>query len=89
VVDWILRPVGRAPKAHIKNQAKFDLVTLRAPKDDPRSAAIITGCRGHAGELRNSSTPDHPLLYNTNLPVKKVEGPSRASFGVERIVRRK
>ncbi len=35
---WSTGYCGQSPerlKAHMKNQAKFDLVTLRAPKDDP------------------------------------------------------
>ena len=35
---WSTGYCGQSPerlKAHMKNQAKFDLVTMRAPKDDP------------------------------------------------------
>src|SRR5690606_8210178 len=36
--SWSTGYCGQSPerlKAHMRNQAKFDLITLRAPKDDP------------------------------------------------------
>ena len=47
-------------EAHMKNQAKFDLVTLRAPKDDPE---VMMGCPGRAGQAGDQA-PGAPILYN-------------------------
>jgi formate dehydrogenase major subunit len=73
-------------KAHLKNQAKFDPVTLRAPKDDPEVGGDYYGlpwpCWG-TPELRHPGTP---ILYNTNLHVMEGGGAFRARFGVERDV---
>ena len=36
--SWSTGYCGQSPeriKAHMKNQSKFDLVSMRAPKDDP------------------------------------------------------
>ena len=49
---------GQSPerlKAHMNNQGKFDLVTLRAKATNRKSAATITACRGRAGARRRSS----------------------------------
>ena len=68
----------------MKNQAKFDLVTLRAPKDDPEVGGDYYGlpwpCWG-TPEIRHPGTH---TLYNTNLHVKDGGGTFRARFGVER-----
>jgi formate dehydrogenase major subunit len=89
---WSTGYCGQSPerlKAHMKNQAKFDLVTLRAPKDDPEVGGDYYGlpwpCWG-TPELRHPGTG---LLYNTNLAVKDGGGTFRARFGVERVVKRK
>jgi formate dehydrogenase major subunit len=78
---------GQSPerlKAHMKNQAKFDLVTLRAPKDDPEIGGDYYGlpwpCWG-TPEIRHPGTH---TLYNTNLHVKDGGSTFRARFGVER-----
>jgi len=79
---------GQSPerlKAHMANQDKFDLVTLRAKADAP---AEIKGdfyglpwpCWG-TPEMRH---PGSHILYNTNLHVKEGGGTFRARFGVER-----
>ena len=79
---------GQSPerlKAHMANQDKFDLVTLRAKADAP---AEIKGdfyglpwpCWG-TPEMRHPGTH---ILYNTNLHVKEGGGTFRARFGVER-----
>jgi hypothetical protein len=52
--SWSTGYCGQSPeriKAHMKNQAKFDLGTIR------KSAATITGCRGRAGARRRSGIP--------------------------------
>ena len=60
---WSTGYCGQSPerlKAHMRNQAKFDLVTLRAPKEPPKSAATTTGCHGPAGASRRSGTREAP-----------------------------
>jgi formate dehydrogenase major subunit len=85
--SWSTGYCGQSPerlKAHMKNQAKFDLVTLRAPKSDPEVGGDYYGlpwpCWG-SPEVRHPGTP---LLYNTNLAVMDGGGCFRARFGVER-----
>jgi formate dehydrogenase major subunit len=86
---WSTGYCGQSPerlKAHMRNQHKFDLVTLRAPKDDPEVGGDYYGlpwpCWG-TPELRHPGTP---ILYNTDLPVSEGGGTFRARFGVERVV---
>jgi len=85
---WSTGYCGQSPerlKAHMANQDKFDLVTLRSTDDAP---AEIRGdfyglpwpCWG-TPELRHPGTHQ---LYNTNLHVKDGGGTFRARFGVER-----
>jgi formate dehydrogenase major subunit len=85
--SWSTGYCGQSPerlKAHMKNQAKFDLVTMRAPKDDPEVGGDYYGlpwpCWG-SPEVRH---PGSPLLYNTNLNVMDGGGTFRPRFGVER-----
>jgi formate dehydrogenase major subunit len=84
---WATGYCGQSPerlKAHMKHQNKFDLVTLRAPHDDPEVGGDYYGlpwpCWGKP-EIRH---PGSPILYNTNLSVKEGGGTFRARFGVER-----
>jgi formate dehydrogenase major subunit len=86
---WSTGYTGQSPerlKAHLRNQAKFDPVTLRAPKDDPEVGGDYYGlpwpCWG-TPELRHPGTP---ILYNTNMHVMEGGGTFRARFGVERDV---
>ena len=64
---WSTGYCGQSPerlKAHMANQDKFDLVTLRAPRTGPIQAATTTACRGRAGARRSSSIPaPHPLQH--------------------------
>jgi formate dehydrogenase major subunit len=83
---WSTGYCGQSPerlKAHMANQDKFDLVTLRAPKDDPEVGGDYYGlpwpCWGKP-ELRH---PGSPILYNTHLPIAEGGGTFRARFGVE------
>jgi formate dehydrogenase major subunit len=85
--SWSTGYCGQSPeriKAHMKNQAKFDLVTLRAPKDDPEVGGDYYGlpwpCWG-TPEIRHPGTP---LLYNTTYAAMDGGGVFRARFGVER-----
>ena len=87
---WSTGYTGQSParlKAHLSNQAKFDPVTLRAPKDDPEVGGDYYGlpwpCWGKP-ELKHPGTP---ILYNTNLHVMEGGGTFRARFGVERDVK--
>src|SRR6188474_588554 len=87
---WSTGYCGQSPerlKSHLRNQAKFDPVTLRAPKDDPEVGGDYYGlpwpCWGTA-DLRHPGTP---ILYNTNLHVMDGGGTFRARFGVEREVK--
>ena len=78
---------GQSPerlKAHMKNQGKFDMVSLRAPKDTPEIGGDYYGlpwpCWG-TPEIRHPGTHQ---LYNTHLHVKDGGGTFRARFGLER-----
>ena len=84
---WSTGYCGQTPerlKAHMKNQSKFDLVTLRAPKDTPEVGGDYYGlpwpCWGKP-EIRHPGTH---ILYNTNLHVKDGGSCFRARFGTER-----
>ena len=89
---WSTGYCGQSPerlKAHMKNQAKFDLVTLRAPKDDPEVGGDYYGLPWPCWGTPEFRHPGTPILYNTNLPVKEGGATFRARFGVERVVKRK
>jgi len=73
----------------MRNQAKFDLVTLRAPKDDPEVGGDYYGLPWPCWGTPAFKHPGSAILYNTNLPVKEGGGTFRARFGVERVVTRK
>src|SRR5215207_2200307 len=84
---WSTGYCGQSPerlKAHMKNQDKFDLVTLRAPADVPEVGGDYYGlpwpCWGKP-EIRH---PGSPILYNTNVHVKDGGSTFRARFGLER-----
>jgi formate dehydrogenase major subunit len=85
--SWSTGYCGQSPerlKAHMRNQDKFDLVTMRASKDLPEIGGDYYGlpwpCWG-APEVRHPGTP---LLYNTNLAVMDGGGTFRPRFGIER-----
>jgi formate dehydrogenase major subunit len=84
---WSTGYCGQSPerlKAHMRHQDKFDLVTLRAPKDAPEVGGDYYGlpwpCWGKP-ELRH---PGSAILYNTDAHVMDGGGTFRARFGVER-----
>jgi formate dehydrogenase major subunit len=84
---WSTGYCGQSPerlKAHMRNQDKFDLVTLRAPKDDPEVGGDYYGlpwpCWGKP-EIRHPGTA---VLYDTSLHVKDGGSTFRARFGLER-----
>jgi len=89
---WSTGYCGQSPerlKAHMRNQSKFDLVTMRAPKDDPEVGGDYYGLPWPCWGTPQFRHPGTPLLYNTNLPIKEGGGTFRARFGVERVVKRK
>ena len=89
---WSTGYCGQSPerlKAHMRNQDKFDLVTLRAPKDDPEVGGDYYGLPWPCWGTPALRHPGSPILYNTNLPVAEGGGTFRARFGVERVVKRK
>ena len=84
---WSTGYCGQSPerlKAHMRHQDKFDIVTLRAPKDAPEVGGDYYGlpwpCWGKP-EIRH---PGSAILYNTNLHVMDGGGTFRARFGIER-----
>jgi formate dehydrogenase major subunit len=68
----------------MKNQGKFDLVTLRAPADDPEVGGDYYGLPWPCWGTPEFRHPGSHTLYNTNLAVKDGGGTFRARFGVER-----
>jgi formate dehydrogenase major subunit len=84
---WSTGYCGQSPerlKAHMRNQHKFDIATLRAPKDDPEVGGDYYGlpwpCWGKP-EIRHPGTA---VLYDTSLHVKDGGSTFRARFGLER-----
>jgi formate dehydrogenase major subunit len=89
---WSTGYCGQSPerlKAHMKNQAKFDIRTLRAPKDDPEVGGDYYGLPWPCWGTPEFRHPGSATLYNTHLAVKDGGGTFRARFGVERVVKRK
>jgi formate dehydrogenase major subunit len=84
---WSTGYCGQSPerlKAHMANQAKFDLLTLRAPKDTPEIGGDYYGLPWPCWGTPEFRHPGTHTLYNTNLHVKDGGGTFRARFGVER-----
>jgi formate dehydrogenase major subunit len=89
---WSTGYCGQSPerlKAHMRNQAKFDVVTLRAPQNDPEVGGEYYGLPWPCWGTPEFKHPGTPVLYDTSLPVKEGGGTFRARFGVERVVKRK
>jgi formate dehydrogenase major subunit len=89
---WSTGYCGQSPerlKSHMRNQSKFDVVTMRAPKDDPEVGGEYYGLPWPCWGTPEFKHPGTGILYNTNLPVKEGGGTFRARFGVERVVKRK
>jgi formate dehydrogenase major subunit len=83
---WSTGYTGQSPeriKAHMKHQDKFDLVTLRAPKDTPEVGGDYYGLPWPCWGKPEYRHPGTHILYNTNLHVKEGGGTFRARFGVE------
>ena len=82
---WSTGYTGQSPerlKAHMENQDKFDIVTLKAKggEVDGDTYGLPWPCWGTAAQKH----PGTHILYNTNLHVKDGGGTFRARFGVER-----
>jgi formate dehydrogenase major subunit len=78
---------GQSPerlKAHRDNQDKFDLVSLRAPKDASEVGGDYYGLPWPCWGTPAIRHPGTHQLYNTHLHVKDGGGTFRARFGVER-----
>ena len=78
---------GQSPerlKAHIRNQDKFDLVTLRAPKDAPEVGGDYYGLPWPCWGTPELKHPGTHRLYNVTDHVMDGGGTFRARFGVER-----
>ena len=78
---------GQSPerlKAHMRNQDKFDLVTLRAAKDVPEVGGDYYGLPWPCWGTPAIKHPGTHQLYNTHLNVKDGGGTFRPRFGLER-----
>jgi formate dehydrogenase major subunit len=85
--SWSTGYCGQSPerlKAHMRNQAKFDLVTTRAPKDDPEVGGDYYGLPWPCWGSPALKHPGSPLLYRTDRAVMDGGGTFRPRFGVER-----
>src|SRR5437899_11493614 len=81
--SWSTGYCGQSPerlKAHMKNQAKFDMLTMRAPKDDPEVGGDYYGLPWPCWGSPEVKHPGTPLLYNTNLAVMDGGGTFRPRF---------
>ncbi len=86
---WSTGYCGQSPerlKAHMRNQSKFDLVSLRAPKDAPEVGGDYYGLPWPCWGTPELKHPGTHVLYNTNVHVMEGGGTFRARFGVEREV---
>jgi formate dehydrogenase major subunit len=78
---------GQSPerlKAHMRNQDKFDLVSLRAPADTPEVGGEYYGLPWPCWGTPEMKHPGSPILYRTDVPIWEGGGTFRARFGVER-----
>src|SRR5690606_36583417 len=71
-------------KAHMRNQSKFDLVTLRAPKDDPEVGGDYYGLPWPCWGKPEIKHPGTPYLYGSGLAAMDGGSGFRARFGTER-----
>ena len=78
---------GQSPerlKAHMRHQAAFDLVSMRAPKDTPEVGGDYYGLPWPCWGKPEVKHPGTPLLYDTTKSIQDGGGTFRARFGVER-----
>jgi formate dehydrogenase major subunit len=84
--SWSTGYCGQSPerlKAHMKHQAVFDLVTMRAPKDAPEVGGDYYGLPWPCWGSPEVKHPGTPLLYDTTKSIQDGGGTFRARFGVE------
>ncbi|TVR07520.1 MAG: formate dehydrogenase [Salinarimonadaceae bacterium] len=84
---WSTGYTGQSPerlKAHMANQDKFDLVTLRASADVPEVGGDYYGLPWPCWGTPEFRHPGTHILYNPNIPVKDGGGAFRPRFGLER-----
>ncbi|HEY5306447.1 MAG TPA: formate dehydrogenase subunit alpha [Pseudolabrys sp.] len=85
--SWSTGYCGQSPerlKAHMKHQAVFDLITMRAPKDAPEVGGDYYGLPWPCWGSPEVKHPGTPLLYDTTKSIQDGGGTFRARFGVER-----
>jgi formate dehydrogenase major subunit len=85
--SWSTGYCGQSPerlKAHMKYQAKFDLVSMRAPKDVPEVGGDYYGLPWPCWGSPAVKHPGTPLLYDTTKSIQDGGGTFRARFGNER-----
>ncbi len=84
---WSTGYTGQSPerlKAHMANQDKFDLVTLRAPADAADVGGDYYGLPWPCWGTPEFNHPGTHILYNPNIAVKDGGGAFRPRFGVDR-----
>ena len=84
---WSTGYTGQSPerlKAHMANQDKFDLVTLRAPADAGEVAGDFYGLPWPCWGTPEFGHPGTHILYNPNVAVKDGGGAFRPRFGLDR-----
>ncbi len=90
---WSTGYCGQSPeriKAHMANQDKFDIVTLRALPGAPAEVAgDFYGLPWPCWGTPAMKHPGSPILYNTTQAVKDGGGTFRPRFGVERVTKTK
>ncbi|MCK0096058.1 formate dehydrogenase subunit alpha [Yoonia sp. F2084L] len=84
---WSTGYTGQSPeriKAHMANQDKFDLVTLRAPADAEEVGGDFYGLPWPCWGTPEFGHPGTHILYNPNVAVKDGGGGFRPRFGLDR-----
>ncbi|MBZ8119426.1 molybdopterin-dependent oxidoreductase [Roseovarius sp. LXJ103] len=84
---WSTGYTGQSPeriKAHMANQDKFDLVTLRAPADAEGVGGDFYGLPWPCWGTPEFNHPGTHILYNPNVAVKDGGGAFRPRFGLDR-----
>jgi formate dehydrogenase major subunit len=84
---WSTGYTGQSPerlKAHMANQDKFDLVTLRAAADVEGVGGDYYGLPWPCWGTPEFKHPGTHILYNPNIAVKDGGGAFRPRFGVDR-----
>jgi formate dehydrogenase major subunit len=84
---WSTGYTGQSPerlKAHMANQDKFDLVTLRAPAGTPEVGGDYYGLPWPCWGTPEFRHPGTHVLYNPNIPVRDGGGAFRPRFGLDR-----